>query len=477
MFITDSEYNVFARIAKAFPNLIEISGKNIDIEGLRALGRLNGSSLSSIKFDFVAMDVETSLDMAIGVLCKGNPHLKLLHLLGPSEFDSTGILTDAAFQSIVQYCPYIESISLKQRMNITDQSITYLTQLLCLKEITLSNINLGQLTSAGVQGLLMANRKLESLDLTDIDVSDFPEERTPDFIDNALLSCIGLHCPSLVKLHMKLSRTSSGVTGASFEAMVNGLRALEELSFSAYYNKSNAIVPMLGISCPLLKVVEIEHVECTDDDIAVMCRGCPLLESLELNHLHNITDTSILSIASHCRLLKHFQLIFVDHITDNSLCMLFASCIHLTSVTLFGMKLITDESLIALFSNCRKLQDLTLISCPNLTDYCIVALPVYCPLIRNLELWAIHTLSHETLVQLSRYCKHIQTMNIHNCNQINNNTVIEILSNCKQLYNFRMYSKNIQINEIFKQQCDELTLCKSYRKLNLIYSKFEVESI
>ena len=117
VFVIDTEYNIFSRMSKAFPNLVEISGKNIDEAGLRALGTLNGSCLSNVQFDRIGINDGNLLDKAIDAFCKGSPNLKRLCLTDWNVIDSH--ITDAAVKSVVKYCQQIEKLSLKDWTDVT----------------------------------------------------------------------------------------------------------------------------------------------------------------------------------------------------------------------------------------------------------------------------------------------------------------------------------------------------------------------
>ena len=315
----DAELTVFSRIAKVFPNLIEISGENIDEEGLRALGRLNGSCLSSVTFDYINNENKNSrLDNAIETLCKGSPNLKKL-ILNTVCFSVN--LTDAAVRSIIQHCPNIEVLSLNNWRDITDFSMLFLSQLSSLRSIDLSQCF--DLSSVAVQRLLQAHRKLEVLILSEVSRTEDHGD-TDCLIDDELLRCISMNCSNLIKLHMHFDSDAdySGITTASFEALLMGLPALTDILLVDLDNTNASVLPLFGIYCPLLKNVHIDNVPCSDEEFVSMCRGCALIESLEMNYLEKITDISILAISRHCTSLKHIAITYSVHFTDDTLCIL-----------------------------------------------------------------------------------------------------------------------------------------------------------
>ena len=475
LFCVDTELGIYPRIARVCPNLVEISGDNINIMGLRALGGLSGSCLTSINFNFIKGNESfEDVDASIDILCKGHPKLKKLCFLHPRTH-----ITEAAAQSVARHCPRIKVLCLRDLDDFLDPALTYLAQLQCLREIDLSDAC--QLTSIGVQGLLKANRKLEVLILSDI--SETSEELNATFNDAALLRCIGAHCPNLIKLHLRIDTTYSDITtstdatAASFEAMIQGLPALEEFRI-ANYTKPNTILLMLGMYCPRLKHVFIDKVACTDNDFARFCHDCPLLESVQLRDLPHITDPSMLAVAAHCPMLKELYISYLGDISDDSLCVLFKQCIHLTSVKLDSIENITNKPILILLKYCPQLRVLSLHnSCYQLIDYCILSIPTHCPHIQTLELSYISTLTHETVIQLSRYCKQLQSLTLYS-NKINNNTIITILKNCKNLTYINIQSKNVNSTNEFQSQCNRLIkgrhdvyISREYKEFILQYSR------
>ena len=381
------------------------------------MGRLNGSCLSSIHFNSIQSESNGAIAIAIDMLCKCSPKLKNVYFV---DLIGNGCVTDAAVHSIVQHCPYMEKLSLKEWDIITNLSLTYISQLSHLRALDLSGCK--KLTSTGVQGLLEANRTLEVLMLSFNCLNS--EESTTTMINEALVTCIGVNCPGLVKLHLRLKGVTN-IPAASFEAMITGLPALEELGISEY-NKPNNILATLGMCCPRLKRVDLGQVPCSDDDFVRMCQSCPLIETLTLCIAPQLTNLSILSLAVSCPMLKQFHISnwgSTHPITDDSLCTLFTACTLLTSVALSGLPHITDKAILTLLMRCPHLRSLSLGGNERLTDLCIVAIPVHCPNIQRLTISGMTKLSHETLIQLSKYCNYIHTLELRHCPHITNNTL------------------------------------------------------
>ena len=175
---------LYERIAVRCPSLTEISGCEVDEQGLLALSMIFESTLTDIKFTRTYPLSDNEIDR----LCKGCPYLTRLSV------GYTNPLTDASVRSIVSYCPCIERLSLSGWRHITDDSMVTLTALSLLKEIDLSDCS--ELTSAGVQSLLRSiGASLEVLTLWSGD--DYFECK---FCNDAFLRCIGAYCPKLNEL-------------------------------------------------------------------------------------------------------------------------------------------------------------------------------------------------------------------------------------------------------------------------------------
>ena len=114
---------MYASIVAKYHNLTEISGKRIGDAGLRALGMVHNSTLTSIEFTKAKLS-----GVGLTRICTGCPYLKKLLLTCGNGCD----VTDEDVRSIVQ-CPQLETLSRLNWTKITDASITTLMSLSMLK--------------------------------------------------------------------------------------------------------------------------------------------------------------------------------------------------------------------------------------------------------------------------------------------------------------------------------------------------------
>ena len=382
---------------------------------LLALGRLNGSNLTVMDF------YESSLsDLGVQRLCKGNPNLKHLCL---RSGDSHLEFADATIQSIVTNCPKIETLSLDGWFYITAESMVYLSQLQCLREINLFDCR--SLTSAAVQSLLRANQRLVGLIFCDDSDEEYDHE--PSLVDSTLLTCIGSNCPKLTKLMFALPETSD-VTDASLTDMLRGCPLLEELRF-AEFRKPNTLLPTLGACCRRLRRLYLRSVILADDDMVALCQGCPDLLSLRLPECQGIGDAAVNAIASHYKKLQELLLTENDTITDQSMCALFSSCTGLRSIHLSRLVLLTSASVLALLYNCPLLKSLSLHWKYSLINDLIAASTEP----EAAELVKLQAITDETLAQIPICCKELKTFCLSHCNFISKDGVCTLIDSCKRL--------------------------------------------
>ena len=413
-----------SRVAVVFPNLREISGElEICPNDLRALGRLNGSDLSVV-------DLRECNLSALGIqgLCRGSPNLKRLCLRNVAPDYN---FVDATVHFIVTNCPKIEALSLDFWLELTDVSMVYLSQLQYLRELNLTECH--KLTSAAVQDFLRANQRLEVLILCDD--SDLDVNSAPEYIDSALLTCIGLNCPKLTKLLLDLPNTSD-VTDASLTNIARGCPLLEELRF-AEFKKPNTLLPTLGACCPLLKRLYLRSVLFSDDDLLALCKGCPGLLSLRLPECHCLSNTAVGTIAFHCKKLQGLLLTESSTVTDQSMSTLFSSCTGLRSVHLGRLVPLTSASILTLLQNCPLLQSLGLDWEYSQTYDTVAACT---DVSQAVELARSQAITDETLAQIPICCKELKILRLYHCHFISNAAVWSLINSCKGLTEFTVHS-------------------------------------
>lgn len=391
--------DVYARIASKYPDLTEISGAEIDDDGIRALSIDSNSSMVSIKFN----KCTAIKDSSVSRLCKGCPLLKTLLLTNVWEKSE---VTDESVRSIAKYCPDIECLSLAGWLKLTDASVTLLSTFTSLKSLNLSCC--WDLTSAGVQSLLRSNgANLEELILCENDRS------VCSFCDNELLRCVGECCHNLRVFEVQLNDAVS-IDEASFIPLLQGCPLLEKFYVMCNYSALSDVI-LVGLSeyCPCLSKLQLDLGDYTDAGVIAFTSQCTGLVELELGQIDALTDQSLINIAKHCKQLKKLVLLDGGLCTDRGLCQLFESCTQLTYVHLHRLSRITHRSILTLAQCCRGLKNLGLFQNVALTHKATS----YLVTLQELETLTLTFCSVPdcTFESIARYCHQLRSIDIYGC--------------------------------------------------------------
>ena len=202
--------------------------------------------------------------------------------------------------------------------------------------------------------------------------------------------------------------------------------------------------------------------DCTDIGVNAIYTTCIHLTEINMEICKNITDNSILTLASNYTLarynstkLQKLSLSYNNYISDISMCILFKTCIHLYSVTIRYCPLITNTAIITLFKNCHTITHITLANTtptilqPNpptgITDNGIIASLSYLTHIRELSLEYIN-IYDETISVISRYCIHINKIHLISCKNITERSVIALIRNSKRIKNISLERCSVKIS-------------------------------
>ena len=414
-----------------------------------------------VEFD----DCKDADDIGVIDLCKGSPNLKKLSLRYRCENLSlrgrVGF-TDAVVLAVTTYCPDIEVLSLNGWSLVTDAAMSYLGNLSSLKEVCLCLCP--NLTSTGVQNLIKANNNnLEVLILSEI-VDQYLCPAEP-FIDAALLTCIGNHCPRLIKLHVTIPEEGSDVTDESLTAMLAGCPLLEELTLGEF-NKPNNTMHALAAHCNHLKRLMLVTVELTAAGVALVCEHCPELQSLKLMQCTRLIDgdNAVFAIAAHCPKLQEFALT-CSTVHDESLCALFKACADLRAVRLELNIWVTGQSTATLLEYCPKLQYLRfeVFEC---TDINSLGIATYGKALEHLEVIGELQATDDPVGLISKGCPRLKTFILHSYYDVTERTVRAVLVNCPHLVELRVRARS-KLSDEFEALCDGIG--KRYRAPRLLW--------
>ena len=205
--------------------------------------------------------------------------------------------------------------------------------------------------------------------------------------------------------------------------------------------------------------------DCTDTGVSAIYTTCIHITEINMEICKNITDNSILTLASNYTLarynnhnnmkLQKLSLSYNNYISDISMCILFKTYMRLTSVNIRYCPLITDTTIITLFKHCHTITHITLANTtptilqPNpptgITDNGIIASLSYLTHIRELSLEYIN-IYDETISVISRYCLHINKVHLISCKNITERSVIALIRNSKRIKNISLERCSVKIS-------------------------------
>ena len=198
----------------------------------------------------------------------------------------------------------------------------------------------------------------------------------------------------------------------------NRLRLLE-ITFAQSLTDPDAAILAVVNNCPNLKTLRIDQANVTDRAIIELAKHCDL-ESLDVSSCEGLTDASFLALAEHRSRLKTLNMSrkFAEsggHITDESILAL-SRCESLRdsleSLTLSGQYDITDASIVPLASKFVGLLELKLDECA-VGDASVEAIGRSCKKMKRLALESdSDSITDSSIGVLAAGCPHLQELDL-----------------------------------------------------------------
>lgn len=106
----------------------------------------------------------------------------------------------------------------------------------------------------------------------------------------------------------------------------------------------------------------------SDIDVNVLCRNCPQLKEITLNHFKHLTSTALKSIAHSLPLLRHLSVSRCTAISDEGVIAVAKGCAQIIKLNISYCEKVTDTAVREVWLHCVLLQDLILSGCVLITD-------------------------------------------------------------------------------------------------------------
>ena len=439
-YIEAYDYNdLYIRLFKQYPHLIEINASNLTD---RSLDELQATSASGLRV------VELASYISEGI---SRRHMKAFiskcpKLVSLSLFGDVNWISDSTVQAIADHCSRLEKLTLSCGDGITNISVSFLLSLSHLRELDI--MYCPGLTISGVQTLVSSVPNIESL------CFDIGEKTDKDPDPIIIFQTLGSCCPRLRVLKCS-SLAASVYDDGSVMPVFAGCPLLEEFEVQLGDEQSpnDQVLYALGSCCPRLKTVELGYREAdfTDQGLIALSRGCPDLTDLSLHHAPNITDITILSFAGHCHKLKSICIAKNNLITSRAVCVLLKANPGVTSISLDEGLLLNEEVLLCLALHCRKLVYLKLAGCRNLTEAMLSTLFTRCTRLENLHLETAENVTDALIETIILHCKHLVQIHVSGCPNVTGLAVSHLVRLGKRLTWIHLTYCNLSMTDEFSR--------------------------
>jgi len=275
---------------------------NVTDEGLAAVA-LYSSELQELKICYCP----GVTDAGIKILAEGCHNLKSLYIVGCVE------LSDAAVIALADNCPQLERLTASQVGNLTAASINRLlaqcNKLQCLQIET----------SEYLTGISFTYSKPSVFHLR--------KGQQQSNLETNIVSTASQSSSHHSEADSKHSVSSTTTSPSS----LNGT-SLIIIDLSFCFQMDDGSIDQISRHCPLLRYISVRGCYLLSDNaVEMVARRCTLLQVLDMSgnpsmSTSELTDSSMLSIASHCRRLVMLNLTKNPRITIDGVMMVVHSC-------------------------------------------------------------------------------------------------------------------------------------------------------
>jgi len=446
-----------AAIARGCPSLAVLSIWNVPHVTDAGLSEIADGCPLLEKLDLVQCPLIS--DKGLIAVARKCPNLTSLNV------ESCVRVGNDCLQGIGRCCPKLASVTIKNCPLVGDQGIIDLVSSAgaSLAKVKLHGLNIGDhaianvgfhgkaitdLTLSGLQSVaergfwVMANtlglQKLKSVAIISC----------PGLTDLGL-ACIAKCCPGLKQVHL---RRCGQVSDAGVKAFFEAATLLESLQLEECNSitlnsvlsslivcgpkfKSLSLVKCLGIkdiitppgmvqipSCASLRCLTVRNCPGFSDASMVMVgKICPMLESIELSGLGEVSDHGLLPLINTCAgRLVNVNLCKNANLTDlAAISLVKANGNTLKLLNLDGCKKVTDKTVMEIVERCVVLEELDL-SRSMVSDFGVAALASAKQLkLRVLSLAGCQKLTGKSVLSLGKMGRSLEGLNLLSCNLVN----------------------------------------------------------
>lgn len=219
-------------------------------------------------------------------------------------------------------------------------------------------------------------------------------------------------------------------------------KSLTSLRLAYNCNLTESAFTILGSTSHGMKVIDLDGCsKISDNGIALICKGCPLLESISISYCRLLTTTGVEAIAK-CKHLTSIKLRNNYAIGDSGIIALAEGCHQIKLLHIQECGNITDRSLTAIGKNLRGLEDISLgpdksYNNDRLTDAGVRALMYGCPKLQTIVIDGREGVTDDVLGPLGLACPGLTNLDISKCKKVSAIGVTNLLQTCSSIKNIR----------------------------------------
>ena len=267
----------------------------------------------------------------------------------------------------------------------------------------------------GIEKLLMTNRNLLKLNVTD----------ECDRNGN-ILEVLGQYCPLLQSCSLSYTKIIKYITKTQIETFTKGCQYLKSLCLylrtaflveTATVTMFDTLLLNLGTYNPLLEELELSSVYsnikmCTMETMKHFSMGCLLLRKIMFMNMNLSTSVCITHLINNCTLLEKISLDNCQ-ICDDGIIITKANnkLQNLKSLDLSFNGKLTDESFINIINGCNILEGINFCACDKLTDASLISIAANCPNLKRLNFDQYKSFTKIGLNELKTKCLLLELSN------------------------------------------------------------------
>ena len=315
------------------------------------------------------------------------------------RLDGCSYLPDAALARLLQALPALAALTLPSAFDLTDASLT-------------AGLRVGGPDPRSSKGSWRANRMRE------LNVARCQQ------LTDASFGLLRDHFLELESLNLAGCAVSAPLVAAVARQVWDRLASLDVSDVRV--GSTDEVLAALGQGCPLLASLRVGwsvhyNDSVTDEGVANVARGCPSLRELSLLRCRHVTDEGVAALARGCPLLEQLDLSYCNFVTSVGLGHLAAACHQMAELRLAHCKLlgeiqcvavgmprlrlldlhecnfVADEAVARIAEAAAGLALLDVVNCRKVTDRAMRAVQSHCPVLVALAIGGANKISDSCL--------------------------------------------------------------------------------